>query len=140
MPSLVDAQSPIGPLHLRVPPRLPADTTLAEAARCLREEEVSLALVGEHPPRVVTERDLVAGLALGLGPASRIAEVASADLVRAGTGTLLGVATSRMLDHGIRHLIVVDDTGEVVGVLSLREAARMLLHSIGSQSGAADAS
>ncbi|HZD65921.1 MAG TPA: pyridoxamine 5'-phosphate oxidase family protein [Acidimicrobiales bacterium] len=128
MTSLVGSESPIGFLHLRQPPRVDAGTPVAEVARRMREDGVSLVFVGEDPAGVLTERDLVAALAREEGPDATAAAVASSAPVTATVGTPLGVATSRMLDHGIRHLVVVDDAGDPVGVLSLREAARMLVH------------
>lgn len=130
MTSLVEPDSPIGPLHLRLPPRVEEGAPLADVARQMRQDEVSLVLVGPGVGAVLTERDLVAGLARGLGPDAPAAEVASRDLVTARTSTPLGTAIFRMLDHGIRHLVVVDDEGSLAGVLALREATRMLVHSL----------
>ncbi len=97
----------------------------------MRGDEASLVLVGDRGG-VLTERDLVIAMAAGAPPETPARSFASQAPVAASAETSLGEAVMTMLDHGIRHLLVTDREGREVGVLSAREAARMLLHSLPS--------
>lgn len=127
---LAIAQTPLGELALRPPVRVAPDDSLEAVARLMQHEGVSSVLVGSDPPSFATERDLAHALAEGLGPQHAIGEVATACPLWVPTGMQLGEAAASMVRHDKRHLLVVDHRGEVIGVLSMRSALRILLREV----------
>ncbi|MGC8994326.1 MAG: CBS domain-containing protein [Pyrobaculum sp.] len=104
---------------------LPETATIREVAVELAKNRVGLAVLTardnpKKPVAVVSERDVLRAVAQRLdldGPASSIANppitVLDTDPVR--------VAAEKMRQHNIRHVVVVDRNGELVGVLSIRD-------------------
>ncbi|MGB9703853.1 MAG: CBS domain-containing protein [Pyrobaculum sp.] len=109
----------------RSPISLPETATIREVAVVLAKNRVGLAVLTardnpKKPVAVVSERDVLRAVAQRLdldGPASSIANppitVLDTDPVR--------VAAEKMRQHNIRHVVVVDRNGELVGVLSIRD-------------------
>jgi signal-transduction protein with cAMP-binding, CBS, and nucleotidyltransferase domain len=79
---------------------------------------------------IVTERDLTQALSSGLDPDSAVAAVSVTDLVSVDQDATLVKAAGEMLRHEIRHLVVCNHRGEVVGMVSLREIMRILCDAI----------
>ncbi len=73
---------------------------------------------------VLTERDIVRGVASGELD-TWATDIMSRELVTIDAGVTVVDATRRMLDHGIRHLVVQD--GDRLGILSLRDCVGPLL-------------
>ncbi|MCU7786383.1 CBS domain-containing protein [Pyrobaculum sp. 3827-6] len=104
---------------------LPETATIREVAVELAKNRVGLAVLTardnpKKPVAVVSERDVLRAVAQRLdldGPASSIANppitVLDTDPVR--------VAAEKMRRHNIRHVVVVDRNGDLVGVLSIRD-------------------
>jgi len=107
------------------------DATLREASRIMSRERVGSILVlgGDGRLRgIFTERDLVHALAGGADPdAAVVGDYMTRDPVTCGPGESLVEAAHKMIEHGIRHLPVVDSTGRVLGVVSIRDVLRRLL-------------
>ena len=104
------------------------EDTLAEAARKMWRQQTGSLLVldGEDLVGIVTERDVLKAVAVGMNlEETRISEVMSKDLVTVGPGTSLREAAKLMTDRWIRHLPVVD-AGRLVGVVSQRDLAGVL--------------
>ena len=104
--------------------------TLSEAARRMRDRGVGSAVVisEEEDPGIITERDLLRALADGADPTST--KVGAYMTPNAVTVTLtwhVVDAARTMIERGFRHLIVLDDTGQIVGMLSIRDMVRALL-------------
>ena len=127
---LAKAQTRLEALDLDPPVRVPADELLRDVAQRMRMEEVSALLVGADPPSFVSERDLAHALADGLGPEAPVSRVATGLPLRVTETMTLGEAAATMVSHGVRHLIVVNDVGDTVGVLSMRDALRILLREV----------
>lgn len=107
--------------HCDSPVALPLGTTLAQAARALVNAHASAAVVGSHPYMILTERDLVRGFAGGLGPADTIDQLASPAPLWVTPATHAADAARMMVRHGVRHLVVLRASGEVVGVLAAED-------------------
>jgi CBS domain-containing protein len=122
-------RTPLGQLALRKPVTVPPEATLREVANRLEQANVSSALIYSHglPREFVSERDLARGLAKGRGPDDRVEAVATKGLVSATTTTTLGEAADMMVQHEIRHLVVLASDGEALGVLSMRDVFPVLL-------------
>lgn len=108
---------------------LPVDCTLGEAARQMRDRNISSALVAGGDA-IVTERDLTRALAAGLGPDAPVTVVCMHDLVTVGLDATVVQAAAQMLNCDIRHVVVTDPYGRAVGVLSLREVMGLLLEAM----------
>ncbi|MEM0463594.1 MAG: CBS domain-containing protein [Desulfurococcaceae archaeon] len=104
---------------------LPETASIREVATELAKNRVGLAVLTardnpKKPVAVVSERDILRAVAQRLdldGPAMSIANspitVMDTDPVR--------VAAEKMRQHNIRHVVVVNKNGELVGVLSIRD-------------------
>lgn len=101
--------------------------TLRDAARLMAERKVGAAVVMDpdaHGIAIFTERDLLESLGAGQDPDSeRVADHLTADLVFAAPDWSLEEAAVAMTRGGFRHLVVLD-SGEVVGVVSMRDIVR----------------
>lgn len=106
------------------------EDTLGEAAQLMADQGVGSAVVLEHGRLIgiLTERDLLRAMA-GRVHASeaRVREWMTADPVVAEESTSPGQAARTMLDHGFRHLPVVEGD-RTIGIVSLRDVMRWSLH------------
>jgi CBS domain-containing protein len=102
--------------------------TLRDAARRMTEKGVGAAVVidEEYPgPRIISERDILNSLGKGEDPDSeRVADHMSDTLISAAPEWSLERAAMEMSRRHIRHLVVVD-SGELIGVLSMRDIVRV---------------
>jgi CBS domain-containing protein len=107
----------IGPTH-----------TLRQAARLMAERKVGAAVVLDPDadgPGILTERDVLEAVAEGQDPDVEIcADHLTPDAVTAMPDWDLGRAAAVMVHGGFRHLIVCE-SGQVVGVLSVRDIVRV---------------
>jgi CBS domain-containing protein len=99
------------------------DEGVAAAARAMRDADTGFLPVveGGSPVGVVTDRDLVVRfLAEGGGDAeaSLVGEVMTREVTTVGAGDDMEAAAALMRDRRVRRLVVTDDDGAVVGVLS----------------------
>ncbi|HET9442731.1 MAG TPA: CBS domain-containing protein [Acidimicrobiales bacterium] len=114
------------------PVEVPPDLPLRTVAEILRKEVVSAVLVqeGSVPMGIVSERDVVWALAEGGDLTTlRAGDVMSSHLLDAQAEEPIATVAARMLDHGIRHLPVVDE-GRVVGIVSARDVLRLLAEAL----------
>jgi CBS domain-containing protein len=103
------------------------DHTLSEAARLMAARNVGAAVVVDPDspgPGIVTERDILRSLANGEEPkGERVRDHLTENLISASPNWSLEQAADTMVQHGFRHLLVVDG-GELCGVLSMRDIVR----------------
>lgn len=117
-------------LHPNPPLRMSPNGTVAEAIQLLRQEQVGclLACEGEKLVGIFTERDLMRRvLALGKPLTMTLAECMTPDPVVVDNKEPVGAAIRRMEEGGYRHLPVVDETGKVTGVLSVKRIVHYLV-------------
>lgn len=93
------------------------DRTLVEAARKMRERDISALLVTTTPPSIVTSTDVLGAVARG----HDTSELDVADVMTESVETVppdlgLGEAAAMMETFGIKHLPVVED--DYVGMIS----------------------
>jgi signal-transduction protein with cAMP-binding, CBS, and nucleotidyltransferase domain len=124
----IGPQSQIGLLVERPPVRVQPDCRLGEVARVMRDANVSSVIVGRGEA-IITERDLTNALATGLGPETFASIVAVNDPVTVDIATRVVDGASEMIRREIRHLVVTH-RGEVIGVVSLRDAMVVLLQAV----------
>jgi CBS domain-containing protein len=106
---------------------LPAETTLDEAARAMREKGIGDVVVteGASLAGVVTDRDIVIrAVADGRDPVSTtVGDVASRDLIMIGQDASPAQAAQVMRERAVRRLLVCDNDRRLVGVVSLGDLA-----------------
>lgn len=100
------------------------DETVIHAAKTMTERRVGAATVVDSTGvlGVVTERDVMQKVvAAGLDPTvTRVRDVMSSPALTVGVKTSVESAAELMRQHHIRHLVVIDDNGNLVGMLALR--------------------
>jgi CBS domain-containing protein len=122
MPRVRDAMSTtilaIGPEH-----------TLREAARMMSARRVGAAAVIDPDTSgigILTERDILNAIGAGQDPdRERASAHLTSELVFATPEWTLDEAAEAMTRGGFRHLIVIDDSGDICGVVSVRDIVRV---------------
>ncbi|MDP9069940.1 MAG: CBS domain-containing protein [Actinomycetota bacterium] len=108
------------------PVSLPADASVIDAARTMKERDIGDVIVVEDGRicGVVTDRDLaVRALAEERDPVgTRIGEICSRDLATVAPDDDLTAAGDLMRDRAVRRIPVVED-GKPVGIVSLGDLA-----------------
>lgn len=108
------------------PVALPANTSLVEAARTMRNHHVGDVIVLKDGEicGVVTDRDIVVrAVAEDLDPNHTfLGDICSRDLVTVGSDASVEEAIQLMRDNAIRRLPVVDN-GSTVGIVSIGDLA-----------------
>ncbi|MCX5204340.1 CBS domain-containing protein [Streptomyces sp. NBC_00237] len=107
----------IGPAH-----------TLRQAARLMSARHVGAAIVLDSDTSglgILTERDVLNSIGAGQDPDLETAcSHTTTDVVFASPSWTLEDAAEAMAHGGFRHLIVLDEQGEPVGVVSVRDIIR----------------
>jgi CBS domain-containing protein len=102
-------------------------TTVSKVAELMEAEDVGAVPVvdGDHLLGIVTDRDIVVrAVARGRDPQlTRVAEVASDDLVTVSPDTELPDALVLMGRHQVRRLPVTDEDNRLVGIVSQGDVA-----------------
>ncbi len=120
----------VSPLVLAVGPR----HNLRDVARRMTERKIGCAVVlcDDGHPGIITERDVLGAIAAGVDPeASTVEEYMTANAITASPSWEVREAATRMMQGGFRHLIVVDENGNVTGVLSIRDLVKPLFDMLG---------
>lgn len=101
-----------------------ADAPVAGAARQMREADVNGLFVPGASPGIVTTTDVVSLVADGEDPSEMaVADAMTSPVERVTTGMDLTEAAAMMTTYGIKHLPVVDERGNYVGMLSSTDLA-----------------
>lgn len=109
------------------PTAITPDTTVQEAARLMKSEDVgALPLVEDgRLTGVITDRDLaIRGVAEGRGTETTVRELASKDIVTIEPQQSLEEAARLMAEHQVRRLPVVEEDGGLVGMLAQADVAQ----------------
>jgi CBS domain-containing protein len=106
---------------------LPRATTLADAARTMREQDIGDIVVsdGSEPAGLVTDRDIVVrAVAESRDPSSTtIGEILTSDLVTVRPDDTVQSAALLMRDHAVRRVLVCEDDQRLVGIVSIGDLA-----------------
>ena len=106
---------------------LPAETTVDEAARAMRERNIGDVVVTEGPTLagVVTDRDIVVrAVAEQRDPGSTtIGTITSRDMIMIQDDASTGEAVQLMRDRAVRRLLVCDKDRQLVGIVTLGDLA-----------------
>jgi CBS domain-containing protein len=103
--------------------------TLREAARMMSARRVGAAAVIDPDTSgigILTERDILNAIGDGQDPdRERASAHLTSELVFATPEWTLDEAAEAMTRGGFRHLIVIDDSGDICGVVSVRDIVRV---------------
>lgn len=115
-------REPLRLLGPRKPLCLPADATLADAVRLMREHHVGCVLAVEHDRLIgiLTERDLLLKLET-IDLSRTVRELMTPDPEVLQPDDPIVYALHRMAVGGYRHVPLVDQAGRPVGILSVKE-------------------
>jgi len=105
--------------------------SLLDAAVWMMERGVGSAVVltDGKPTGVITDRDSLRAIAQGLNAEEvTVGQFVNRKLTKANADIELVDAARMMREKGFRHLVVVDDAGDLVGVFSMRDLVVGLLH------------
>ncbi len=109
---------------------VPAETTIAEAARTMREQDIGDVVVANGPSLagVLTDRDIVVrAVAERRDPdATTVGEIMTRDLITVRPGDTIQQAALVMRDRAVRRLLVCDDEQGLVGVVSIGDLAERI--------------
>ncbi len=104
------------------------DHTLRQAARLMAARRVGAAVVIDPDSfgiGIITERDLMDSIGEGHDPdTEKASSHLTRDLVFAGPEWTIDDAAAAMVRGGFRHLVVID-SDEVVGIISVRDIVRV---------------
>lgn len=104
---------------------VPLEATAERAIRTMLDRRVGAVAVIDDNRRVAgifTERDVLRRLSLGEHDPRKISvrEVMTAPVEMATRATTAGEALATMVERHYRHLPIVDDNGQLLGMLSIR--------------------
>jgi CBS domain-containing protein len=109
------------------PTAITPDTTVQEAARLMKTEDVGALPIVEDGrlTGVITDRDLaIRGVAEGRGAETTVRDLASKDIVTIDPQQSLEEAARVMAEHQVRRLPVVEEDGRLVGMLAQADVAQ----------------
>lgn len=113
------------------------DGSVRAAAALMQAMDVGMLPVCENGRAVgvVTDRDIVLRLMTKTGAMVDVPvrEIMSGTIIGCGPDESIETAAARMGDHQIRRLIVQDDDGRMVGIMSLSDIARDISEEIAGQ-------
>lgn len=109
------------------------ETSILAAARMMRQQHTGDLIVIDDldedriPVGIITDRDIVIEvLGQGQDPATiAVADVMTTQLVIAAGSEEVSQAIERMRTHGVRRVPVVDDSGCVIGVVTLDDMLKL---------------
>jgi len=105
---------------------LPAGRTVLDAAKLMLENNIGLLVItqGQDSTRlvgVISERDIIRAIASGLTLTMPVDEVCTKRVITVHENSDVAEAAKAMNKNKIRHVVVVDDKGKPIGVVSMRD-------------------
>jgi len=117
---------------------VPADTPAKEAAAQMLEADISSVVVVDTDNRIegiLTSTDFVAIAAANDSAAAfSVADYMTTDVVTTTVQTAVQDVADTLIDHGIHHVPVVDDTEGVVGMVTTTDLTAYLAGTVDSES------
>jgi CBS domain-containing protein len=116
-----DLSAPVSQLVRRRVVRVPAEATVGQAARLMRDLKVSSVVVQTDPEGIVTDRDFRNRvLAEGLGPDVPVIQVFTQGLKTVPADAPIYEAWAMLIESGVHHLPVMKG-GEMVGMVTAND-------------------
>ena len=107
----------------RRPITVSSDATIHDVIKIMARENIGFLVVreGEQVVGVLSERDVIKALAEEGDVGKRVAEFCKRDVIKLRADSTLEEAAQTMGKHRIRHIVVEDERGELIGVVSVRD-------------------
>ncbi|MDA8121160.1 MAG: diguanylate cyclase [Deltaproteobacteria bacterium] len=107
---------------------VPVDATLKEMVRKMsgNGKGVVIVLEGKKAVGILTERDVVRLLYAGSSPEETADHIARKPIVSVDGERTIGHALNLLVENGIRRLVVVDDSGNFLGIVTHKDLLRHL--------------
>ncbi|TRN02720.1 histidine kinase [Sulfolobus sp. F1] len=102
--------------------------SIREVAQIMKKENISSVIITSDakPIGIDTERDIVRAVADGLSYDSPIETIMTKGLIMVTPDKDVTEALLIMYQNNIRHLVVINEKGNLLGVVSIRDVARAL--------------
>ena len=105
---------------------IPSGTTMLDAAKLMVENNMGLLVICETKDKmklagVVSERDIMKAIASGKKLSAPIDEVSTKQVITIRASSEVAEAAKAMNKNRIRHVVVVDEQGKLIGVVSMRD-------------------
>ncbi|MBI3902559.1 MAG: PAS domain S-box protein [Nitrosomonadales bacterium] len=100
---------------------LPVDNGIGEAARIMAQRRISSIVVTDnsnHPLGIVTERNILHAMQAGCPQDTNLRDIMSSPVITVPPSITTLDAYQLCLRNGIRHLVIVDESGLLAGVVS----------------------
>ncbi len=116
----------MGDIIQRNPIIIPTGRTLIEAARLMVQNNMGLLVISDpkdtrRPAGVISERDIIKAIASGRKLDASVDDVSTKQVITISASSDVAEAAKAMNRHHIRHVVVVDEQGKLVGVVSMRD-------------------
>ncbi len=104
---------------------------IIDVVKKMHENKVgSVLIVDDHKlVGIFTERDLVRIIAEGGKLDQPVGNAMSRNLIVVSPQDSIAIVASKMIEHWIRHIPVVDEEGKPIGIISIRDVLRHIVAS-----------
>jgi CBS domain-containing protein len=124
----VDGFLRLNELVRRKPITISGEATIHDVVKIMAEQNIGSLVVVENGRMVgvLSERDVVRSLAERGNLSVKVSDICKRDIITLQADATLEEAAEKMGKHGIRHIVVVNKSGELVGVVSVRDLIQEL--------------
>jgi MHS family proline/betaine transporter-like MFS transporter len=112
----------------RKPITISGEATIHDVVKIMAEQNIGFLVVVENGRMVgvLSERDVVRSLAERGNLSVKVSDICKRDIITLQEDATLEEAAEKMGKHGTRHVVVVNKSGEVIGVVSVRDLIQEL--------------
>jgi CBS domain-containing protein len=112
----------------RKPITISGEATIHDVVKIMAEQNIGFLVVVENGRMVgvLSEKDVVRSLAERGNLSVKVSDICKRDIITLQEDATLEEAAEKMGKHGIRHIVVVNKSGELVGVVSVRDLIQEL--------------
>jgi CBS domain-containing protein len=105
---------------------IPSGTTMLDAAKLMVDNNIGLLVICDARERtnltgVISERDIMKAIASGKKLNAAVDEVSTKHVITAKASSDVAEAAKAMNKNRIRHVVVLDEQGKPIGVVSMRD-------------------
>jgi MHS family proline/betaine transporter-like MFS transporter len=124
----VDGFLRLNELVRRKPITISGEATIYDVVKIMAEQNIGFLVVVENGRMVgvLSERDVVRSLAERGNLSVKVSDICKRDIITLQADATLEEAAEKMGKHGIRHIVVVNKSGEIIGVVSVRDLIQEL--------------
>jgi CBS domain-containing protein len=124
----VDGFLRLNELVRRKPITISGEATIYDVVKIMAEQNIGFLVVVENGRMVgvLSERDVVRSLAESGNLSVKVSDICKRDIITLQADATLEEAAEKMGKHGIRHIVVVNKSGELIGVVSVRDLIQEL--------------